>query len=231
LDINIRNLWRVEIGGFEIWITQTVFNTWLIMLFLILGAIILRLCLRKMDEKPRGVQNVAEAIVESFGSFVKSTAGERASFVGAWFFMVFLFILTSNVSGAIGLRPPTADWATTFALAVATLVLIQVAGIYSRGPGYLLDFFKPMPIGLLFFPLNIIGELAKPISLSFRLFGNLLSGLILMTIVYTLTPVFARFILPVPIHAFFDVIMGALQTFIFCALSLAFIGGASSVEE
>ena len=230
MDINIRNLWRVEIGGFEIWITQTVFNTWLIMLFLILGAIILRLCLRKMDEKPRGVQNVAEAIVESFGSFVKSTAGERASFVGAWFFMVFLFILTSNVSGAIGLRPPTADWATTFALAVATLVLIQVAGIYSRGPGYLLDFFKPMPIGLLFFPLNIIGELARPVSLSLRLFGNVLAGLIIMTLLYTLAPVPARIGLPVFLHIYFDVFMGFLQTYVFCALSLAFISSAMGEE-
>ena len=230
MDFNIRNLWVLEIGGVEIWITQTILNTWIIMGVLIVGAIILRILLRKMDDVPsRKVQNVVEAIIEAFDRFVKSTAGEKAEFVGGWFFMVFVFVLISNLSGMVGLRPPTADWATTIALAMVTFFLIHAVGVYCRGLGYLKSFFKPF--FLFGFFLNVIGELARPISLSFRLFGNILSGIILMTLIYSLAPLVTRFILPVALHGFFDVFVGILQTYVFCALSMTFIGTASHAEE
>ena len=82
----------------------------------------------------------------------------------------------------------------------------------------------------IFLPLNIISELAKPVSLSFRLFGNMLSGLILMTIIYSM-PVYFRFVIPVPLHVYFDVAIGALQTYIFCMLSMSFIRNAALTGE
>jgi len=226
VDFNIRNFWLVEVFGVEFWITQTIINTWLIMAFLVGGALLFRLKLRKMDDVPRGVQNVVEVMVEAFDGFLQSMGGDRAKIFGGWYFTVFLFILVSNFSGLIGLRPPTADWVTPAALAIATFLLIQCAGIYYRGPGrYLKNFFEP---NIVFFPLNLVGELARPISLSFRLFGNILAGLMLITMLYTLLPVVARFVLPVPMHLFFDIFFGALQAVIFCALSLAYIGAASA---
>ncbi|NLF35448.1 MAG: F0F1 ATP synthase subunit A [Clostridiales bacterium] len=224
MDFNVDNLWVVQIGGVDIWITRTIFNTWLIMLALIALAIVVRIMLRRFQEVPKGFQNVVEAVVEVFDNFILNSAGERFMPMGMWFFTVFIFIFVSNISGVVGLRPPTADWATTFAFAMATFILMLMSGLRYRKGGYIKSFFQPHPI---FFPLNLIGELAKPISLSFRLYGNVLSGVILMTLVYSIAPVFVRFGLPVVLHTYFDLITGALQTYIFCILSLMFIRGAA----
>ena len=232
INFNIENLFAIELFGQQIWFNQTVVNTWLIMLFLIIVAIVVRIKLRKMEDIPSGFQNAVEAIIETFENFVKSMAGEKLGFIAPWFFMVFVFILTSNFSAVLGLRPPTADWATTFALALATFSLIHIVGVKFRGGEYFKSLLGPTPaLAPLILPLNIIGELARPISLSFRLFGNVLAGLILMSLIYALLPMFLLFGLPVALHAYFDIFVGALQTFIFCALSLAFIGAASTAEE
>jgi len=228
VDFNIRNFWLVEVFGVEFWITQTIVNTWIIMAFLVGCALLIRIKLSKMEDTPAGLQNVIEAMVEAFDSFLKSMGGEKVKVFSGWFFTVFLFILVSNLSGLIGMRPPTADWATPAALGIATFLLIQGMGIYSRGVGgYLKSFFQPIWV---FFPLNVIGELSRPVSLSFRLFGNILSGMMLLTIVYTLLPIALRFLIPIPLHIFFDIFFGGLQTIIFCALSLTYIGLASAEE-
>jgi len=224
LNFEIDVLWVWEIGGVEIWITRTIFNTWLIMAVLIAAAIFVRIKLRKFKETPKGFQNVVELSVEIFDNFMKNTAGDKLKPLGPWFFSVFALLLASCVAGLLGLRPPTADWATTFALAMATFILIQVMGIKHRKGEYLKSFFQPH---FIFFPLNLIGELARPISLSFRLFGNMLAGLILMTLVYSLTPMLVQFGIPAALHAYFDLFSGALQAYIFCVLSVMFIRGAT----
>ncbi|MCC8097911.1 MAG: F0F1 ATP synthase subunit A, partial [Eubacterium sp.] len=132
---------------------------------------------------------------------------------------VFAFILVSNLSGLIALRPPTADLATTAALALTTFVLIHFMGLITGKLGYFKGYLEPIPFLL---PLNIISEIATPISLSFRLFGNILGGLIIMGLVYTL-PIYVRFFIPGFLHMYFDVFAGCLQTFIFVMLSMTFI--------
>lgn len=224
MNFDVDNLWVVQIGGIDIWITRTIFNTWIIMLVLIVFAMFARLMLLRFREIPRGFQNAVEAAVEMFDNFVLGSGGERLMPMGTWFFTVFSFVLLSNVSGVVGFRPPTADWATTFAFALATFLLVQFAGLRHRKMGYIKSFFKPHPV---FFPLNLIGELAKPISLSFRLYGNVLSGVILMALIYSIAPIFVRIGLPVVLHAYFDLIVGALQTYIFCIMSLMFIRQAA----
>jgi len=223
INFDIQPLFPITLFGQEIWITQTIRNTWFIMLFLVGLAIFLRIKLRKMEEVPSGLQNVVETMVEASDAFVKSMAGEKLRFVGGWFFTAFAFILISNLSGLVGLRPPTADWATTFALALVTFLWIQISGIRGRGAGYLKTFIQPMP---LFLPINLIGELSRPISLSLRLFGNVMAGLVIMTLLYSLAPIFVLIGVPVFLHAYFDLVMGLLQTYVFCALSLAFVGAA-----
>lgn len=192
------------------------------MLLLTVIAVSVRITMRKWKQIPSGFQNIIEMMVTSFDKIVKDAAGERFMYLGNWFFMVFAFILMSSLCGIFGLRPPTADWATTIALALASFFLIQAAGIRHRKLDYLKSFFKPT---FIFFPLNVIGELARPISLSFRLFGNILSGMILMSLIYS-APVYLRFVIPAALHAYFDLFTGVLQTYIFCVLSLTFIGGA-----
>lgn len=224
MTFDIDNLWVLNIGGVEVWITRTVFNTWIVMLILIALAIFARIRLRSFREIPRGVQTLIEAVVEMFDNFLRNAVGEKLMGLGPWFFSVFALIFTSSVIGIFGFRPPTADWATTFALALATFILIQVMGIKYRRGEYLKTFFSPHPV---FFPLNLIGELARPISLSFRLFGNVLSGMILMSLIYTIAPIFVRFGIPAALHMYFDLLIGALQTYIFCILSLMFIKEAT----
>jgi F-type H+-transporting ATPase subunit a len=123
-----------EVFGVEVWITETIFNTWIVMGFLILAALVIRIVLGRFKEIPSGLQNFIEVVVEFINNLVKSAAGEKLAWLGHWFFAVILFIIGANFSGMLGLRPPTADWATTFALAMGTFILIQVMGVkYNRG--------------------------------------------------------------------------------------------------
>ncbi|MCL2495570.1 MAG: F0F1 ATP synthase subunit A [Oscillospiraceae bacterium] len=223
MDFNNKVLHVFHLFGVEIWLTQTIVNTWAIMAALTLFALAVRILLRRFKPVPAGFQNAVELAVEAFGSVVRNAVGEKYMYLGNWFFMVFAFILASNLSGVLGLRPPTADFATTFALALATFVLIQVIGFTQRKGKYLKSFFEPI---FIFFPLNLLGELARPVSLSFRLFGNVLAGMILLGLVYQL-PIYLRFVIPAAAHAIFDVFFGALQTYVFCVLSLSFIGAAA----
>jgi len=227
LDFNVKILHVFEVFGSEIWITETILNAWIIMLLLIIVAVIVRISLKKWEQIPSGFQNVVEVLVEMFDKIVLDTAGEKLMYLGNWFFMVFAFMLMSSICGIIGLRPPTADWATTFAFALGTFFLIQAMGVYYRRGKYLKSFFEPF---FLFLPLNLIGELSRPISLSFRIFGNVLAGMILMSLIYTLAPIFLRFLLPAALHAYFDLITGILQAYIFCILSLSFISDAAAVD-
>jgi len=224
VGLNVDNLWVLNIGGVEVWITETIFNTWLIMLLLIVLAVIARIKLRKFKEVPTGLQNVIESVIEIFDKLANNTLGERLSYITPWFFMVFVFLLSSSWLSIFGIRAPTADWATTFAFAFASFILMLFMGFKHRKGDYLKDFFGPHPI---FFPLNLLGELAKPVSLSFRLFGNMLSGTIILTLYYSLTPWFVQIGIPSLFHALFDFAFGALQTYIFVILSLMYIRGAA----
>jgi F-type H+-transporting ATPase subunit a len=113
----------------------------------------------------------------------------------------------------------------TFPLAFSSFILFQYAGIRHRPKAYLRGIFLE-PV-FVFAPLNVIGELARPISLSFRLFGNVLGGMILLSLLYGIAPIVTRFILPVPLHMYFDLAAGALQAVIFTVLSLVFVGMAA----
>ena len=198
-------------------------------------AVVVRIKLRNFKDVPTGFQNVIEAIVEVFENYLRSTVGDKLMFLGNWFFTVFIFILLSNLSGLIpGMRPPTADWSMTVGLALVTFTLIQVMGVRYRKAGYIKNLFAPLPWWCpipLFLPINVIGELARPISLSFRLFGNMLAGLIMMSLIYALFPIFAQFVIPAALHAYFDIFSGVLQTYIFVTLSMTFISGAAEVAE
>jgi len=199
-----------------------------IMLILIIFAVVVRIKLSKFKEIPTGFQNFVELIVEMFENFVAGSAGAKLSWVGGWFFTVFSFLLLSNMSGVVWfVRPPTADWTVPLSLAIITVVLMQAVGVWYRGWDYISKFFKPF---FLFLPINILGELSRPISLSFRLFGNVLGGMILVSLVYALTPTVVAMFLPVVLHAYFDVISGAMQAFVFTVLSLTYLGLAVSED-
>jgi len=229
LDFSNKNLMLLgEFFGHKLYLTETLLATWVVMAVLIIFAVIVRLRLRHFRGVPKGFQNVVEALVEAMHSFTVTTMGAKLEGFGGYFFSVFAFILLSNYSGLVGLRPPTSNLATTAALAVSTFVMVQVAGIVCQRGYYVKSFFEPF---VLFFPINVVGELAKPISLAFRLFGNILGGVIIMGLVYQMLPIVLRFVLPNILHAYFDIFAGALQAFIFTVLSMTFIQQKSVIEE
>lgn len=227
MDLNISNYGVIELFGIEIWITETLVNTWIVMAILIVLAIIGRIIILKPKMIPTARQNVVEIIVETFDNFITETVGLKLAFVGSWFFAVFMFLVGSVIVSIVGLRAPSADWVTTFALSLCTFVMmILFAFKYTGVKKYLQSLMVP---AWPFFPVNVIGELAKPVSLSFRLFGNMLSGTIIIVIYNTLTPWWASIGVPVILHLIFDIFFGLLQAYIFVVISLSYISGA--VEE
>lgn len=197
-------------------ITETITTTWLIMLVIILLA---WLGGRNLEKIPGTFQNIMEILVDAINGLTKSTMGEDKMKFAPYMGTLALYLAFANLSGLLALRPPTADLNTTLALALMTFFATQYYGLRSKGVGYLKGFIEPFPLLL---PLNIIGEIANPISLSFRLFGNIVGGVIIMGLLYSVLPI----VVPVLPHIYFDVFSGLLQTFIFLMLSMVFISGA-----
>ncbi len=219
LDVNNYVVTNDFLGtGFRV--TLTTVNTWIIMGVLILFALIVRYKLNKFKDVPTsGFQNFVETIIEAMDNFVSSNMGTKYSYFGNWFFGVFAFVLFANLMGLLGFRAPTADLATTACLGFSTFILIHFMGVVKDPKGYFKGYLEPF---VFWIPMNIISNLATPVSLSFRLFGNILGGSIIMGLVYTL-PAYLKVGIPAALHIYFDVFAGFLQTFIFVMLSMSFI--------
>jgi len=230
MDFSIQVFGAIEItDSITIYVTETLLVMWIIIVLLSSFAIFVRIKSKKWEAmtKPTGLQNVVEFAVDSFEGLFKGSSSTKVMYLVPWFFTLFVFLVVANTIGVTGLRPPTADWSLTFPLAMVSFVLIQYAGIKHRPKGYFKNLmgpvvlFKILPV---FLPLNLMGEMAKPIALSFRLFGNVLGGLILMSLLYALAPIFFLIGPPALLHAYFDVAVGILQAFIFTVISITFIG-------
>lgn len=198
------------------WVTNTVTTTWIIMIALTLLSIFLT---RKLSDVPDKRQNIAEMLVDTVNGLVAQTMGESKLYFAPYMLMLMMFLAVANLSGLLGFRPPTADLNTTFALSLLTFGMTQFFGLKSKKSGYIKGFGEPF---IFMLPTNIIGELANPISLSFRLFGNILGGVVIMTLLYQVIPLGV----PAVLHAYFDVFSGLIQTFIFTMLSMVFISMA-----
>ena len=203
-------------------VTQTVTTTWFIMALLLGLAIFLT---RKLETRPGKKQVIAEILVDGIYNLTETTMGKQFKNFAPYIGTILLLVGISNISGLFGLRPPTSDLNTTLGLALITFVLIHYTGIKYKGVGgYLKGFLEPMPFLL---PINLMGEIATPISLSFRLFGNILGGLIIMTLVYQALGWFSLIPVPAILHMYFDLFAGLLQSFIFGMLTMVFVSLAS----
>lgn len=209
-------------------LSETTTTMWLIMIVLIGFSFF---ATRKLKKVPGKFQNFIEILVGSINNLVKQTMGEDKMGFAPYMGTLIIFLAIANIIGLLGLRPPTADVNTTMGLAIITFVMIHFFGAKSKGTGnYLKGFLEPMPFLL---PLNVIGEIATPVSLSFRLFGNVVGGLIIMNLVYSALaalstklgiglPIFQVGI-PAVLHVYFDLFAGILQSFIFTMLTMVFI--------
>ncbi|AKX97867.1 F0F1 ATP synthase subunit A [Neomoorella thermoacetica] len=195
-------------------IYSTVVNTWIIMILLLAGIF---LATRKLSFIPRGAQHVLEMFLEFFYGLLEEIIGKEGRRYLPLVATLFIFILSLNLSWFIpGMKPPTMDLSTTAAFAVTTIILVQIFGIRKLGlRGYIRHFFQPAPF---LFPLNVIEELVKPVSLSLRLFGNLFGEEMVVTILFLMIP----FLLPTPIMLL-GVLMGTIQAFVFTLLTITYI--------
>ncbi|MEE0967427.1 MAG: F0F1 ATP synthase subunit A [Bacilli bacterium] len=173
-------------------------------------------------ERPKGIVLVAETGVQMIYNYMKSIMPQQfEKNYYPYFAMMFLYLICANLSGLIGFDGPTSNYSITLAITLITFGLIQWNALKKKGGfTYIKDIVWP--------PTNIPGVLSPLISLSMRLFGNIMSGTILMGLVYSLTGWISSFIIPfnflgpviAPVlHAYFDVFSGCIQTLVFVTLS------------
>lgn len=171
------------------------------------------------DEPPGVLLNIAEIIVEAVDNMVQGIMGTNANKFVNYIGTLFMFVLLCNISGLFGLRPPTADYGITLPLGVITFCLIQYNGMKVNKVNHFTDLFKPI---WFLFPINLIGEFAVPLSLSLRLFGNVMSGTVLMGLIYGLLRPFSV-AWPSVLHIYFDIFSGCIQAYVICMLTMVYI--------
>lgn len=231
--------WVIYIGE-TFKISDTIVVSWIIMAALAIASYFLTRNLKKVPTSK--VQILLEFAVGSLRKLVTETMGDKAvkrmPYMIPYIGSLFLFFACSNLIGLLGFRSPTTDVDTTLAWALITFFMIYFAGIKFSGLGYFKGLLEPIPLLL---PLNIIGELARPISLTFRPFGNILGGSVIMALVYqflgwlsTFIPgvsiPFGQLLIPIPLHFYFDLFAGVLQAFIFIMLTMVFVGNATQTD-
>jgi F-type H+-transporting ATPase subunit a len=199
-------------------VTTTMVSSLAISLALVGVALMLRAGLKR---SPAGTPAaLALLTVEWLDRLVREVVGRAEPALVTLAGSLFLFIAACNLSSQLpGVRPPTASLATTSALAAIVFFAVPVAGIRALGVrGYLLGYFRPNP---LFAPLHVISELSRTLALSMRLFGNMMSGHLIVVLLVALT----GFLVPMPLMAL-DVLIGLLQAYIFAILATVYVGAA-----
>ncbi len=220
VDFFIHSYYEFQLFGQTLSINTTMVCTVIVFLALLVLILAARHSIMKKYDEPNGVQNVIEMIVEWLDGMVDSNMGSRAPAYRNYVIVMMAFIFVSNISGLFGLRAPTADFATTLALALITFVMIEYAWIKTKGVRIFKELVEPIPI---FLPINVISEIATPISMSLRLYGNMLAGTIMMGLWYALMPWFVKIGVPAFLHAYFDLFAGAIQAYVFAMLTMTFI--------
>ncbi len=227
VDFMIHGLFKYSFFGHEVWITTSHVCILIVMLVIIGFAIAANIAMKRASEVPSGFQNVVELIVEKLDGMINGTMGKNAVKFRNYIGTVFIFILLSNISGLLGLRPPTADYGVTLPLGLMTFVLIHFNTFrHHKLKEIWVDKCSPLPPWLpIWLPINLIGDIAVPISLSLRLFANVLSGVVMMALVYGLIGKLAL-IWPAFLHVYLDIFSGAIQTYVFCMLTMTYITNA-----
>ena len=224
LEVGEHYYWKI--GGLSLH-GQVFITSWIVCGLLIVVAF---LASRNVERIPSGLQNLMEYALDFIRDLAKDQIGEKeyrpwVPFVGT----LFLFIFVSNWSGALvpwklihipgsELAAPTNDINTTVALALLTSLAYFYAGFSRRGLGYFARYIEPTPILL---PINILEDFTKPLSLSFRLFGNILADELVVAVLVLLVPLFVP--LPVMVLGLFT---SAIQALIFATLAAVYIGEA-----
>ncbi len=228
IDFMIHGVFSYELFGQTVWITTTHVCVLIVMLVIVAFSLAANRAIKHASDVPGTFQNVVELVVEMLDKMIGGVMGKFSPRFRNYIGTIFIFILLSNISGLFGLRPPTADYGVTFAMGIMTFVLIHYNQFkYQKVKGVIAGLCDPWPIWA---PINLIGEIAVPISLSLRLFANVLSGTVMLALVYALLSKIA-IIWPAALHVYFDLFSGAIQTYVFCMLTMTYITNACTTDE
>jgi len=217
---------RIDIAGRALELDFiTILMSWIVMLILIGLALWLRKGLREeVEAEPSSRQVMMEYLIEILDEqFLRAFESDMLrKRLFAFVSTLFLFTLVSNwISVIPGFQSPTRDLNVPLGFAFLVFFLSHYYGMKINGTGtYLKSFFEPYPFMA---PLNVISEVAKPLSHSFRLFGNVFGGAVLVAVVSAkLIP----FVLPAFLQIFYGLFIGAVQAFVFALLAVAYINVA-----
>ncbi len=242
LDISLAPEILFNIGSFPV--TNSLIWSFVVSAFIIITVLLLKKRLKK--DTPGKFQNMVEFLMSGSYDFVLSIIGseKKAKRIFPLAFTLFVFILVSNLAtfipgqAAVSLnkggesaaifRAVMSDYGMVFVMTMITVILVQIVTITVHGPfGYLGKFFNfKSPLSFFLGLMDLVGELAKIVSLSFRLFGNIFAGEVLGSVMLFLAP----FFIPLP-FLFLGLLSAVVQAFVFAVLTVVFVKLASEIEE
>lgn len=226
-------------------VQNTVYSIIIVTLFMSILLLAINRVLVKFDplSKPKGIVLLMIMAVDFISNLIKGAIKEKkiADTLIPYFMTIILYIFFSNIAGLFSIECPTSNYSVTLTLAALTCILIEVCSFITKGgKKYFKGWFEPMAP---FVVMNVISKLSTLLSLSLRLFGNILAGGILMSVIYqlfdrisALVPVigninFVAIIVAPALHFYFDLFSGVMQAFLFTTLSVNFIGNELPNEE
>ncbi|WP_298846925.1 F0F1 ATP synthase subunit A [Clostridium sp.] len=211
-------LFHIKFFGYSIGIVESIFVQWCIIAVI---AIFCVLFIRNLKIIPDKKQNLIEMIMDLINNLVRNNMGEEYMGFVPYIGTLAIFLSFLNLTGLIGFHPATVDYSVSLALALITFVVVQWYAIKKIGVGhYLKGYAEPYAFIL---PINLMERVMLPVSLSFRLFGNMTAGVVIINLAYTgLSSLngFAQLLVPIPLHFYFDLFDGLIQMVIFVMLTM-----------
>ena len=228
-------------GGIEI--TETIVIGWLIIVAVLLLCLYLTRGLSKKPTKKR--QIIAEMFVGFVNNMVESTMGRRWRHYAPYIATLLVYAVLGALVSLLGLRSMTADFNVPLTWALMTFVLITFYKIKAGGPlGYAKTFASPIPVML---PLNLLSEVATPLSMAFRMFGNVSGGAVITALLYSALAGLSKLVhvsfeaggigfnlfqlfIPAVLSVYFDLFSGCIQAYIFATLTMVYVSSAAESE-
>ncbi len=210
---------------FGVSIANTTILTWVVIgVVLVLSLAFRFLVFPRFRERPQGLQNVMELAVEAMDSFAKNTVGEYGASLSPYMFSIAVLMVGCAATELFGQRPPTSDLLMTGTMGLVTFVLINYYGFRKKGIwGRIRGMAKPSPV---IFPMKVLSDVAVPVSLACRLFGNMLGGMIVMDLLKSSLGGYSVGITALA-GIYFNLFHPLIQTYIFIILSMTFINEAT----
>lgn len=226
------------LGGINI--TESIVDMWIVMA--LITAFMLWLTKGMVVHNPSKRQLAAEKLVMMVKDLIENNMGHKWQWFAPYIAMLISFSFVSSMLSITGLRSPTADFSVTLAMALVTFSLIQFFNRKSKGfIGFFKRFTEPVAVMT---PINVLSEVATPVSMSLRHFGNIASGVVITALLYGALAALSHFVLgwipnafisnipifqagiPAVLSLYFDLFTSALQAYIFCMLTMVYVSGA-----